>query len=38
MSQRHEVKVEQELHGLLDKAMDSADHELSPVFTTSCST
>jgi hypothetical protein len=27
MSQRHEVKVEQELHGLLDKAMGSADHE-----------
>jgi hypothetical protein len=27
MSQRHEVKVEHELHGLLDKAMVSADHE-----------
>ena len=27
MSQRHEVKIEQELHGLLETAMRTADHE-----------
>ena len=27
MSQRHEVKIEQELQGLLERAMRTADHE-----------